>query len=165
MDIEVIDAKKVAFGGHTYDSQLEADWAATLSKLGVEFIAHPGSLQLNDGDRYEPDFLLVNEDILLEVKGPHNDRLEKTVRASREFEKTILIGREGFVIAFDAELETAGLVWHNADVAGEEWVIVWSEGSGSLFAPIAGQPGLIFYSAERCLFDARKQGVSMAKAW
>ena len=94
-----------------YDSQLEADWAASLIAWGVEYVYHPGRLFLKNGDIYEPDFQLTG-DMMLEVKGNHDSRLEKSLRASSESGIPIVVGRSSFLPA-GSDVETAGAVWED----------------------------------------------------
>lgn len=99
--------------GVTYDSQLETDWAATFQTWGLEYEYHPGWMLLDNGDRYEPDFLL-DGDIVFEVKGDHDDRIDKAWRAASEFGLRVIVGRAGFV-APGSDLEYAGAVWEGHD--------------------------------------------------
>ena len=103
--------------GVTYDSALEADWAATLTAWGVEFRYHPGRIFLSNGDIYEPDFQ-VEGDLILEVKGDHDQRIDKAWRANVETGIPIIVGRSGWIPAASG-IEYAGAVWEP-----EEWVIV-----------------------------------------
>lgn len=61
-----------------FRSTLEADWAATLDALGIAWQYEPEAVQLPSGVLYRPDFYLPECTTWLEVKGPHNDRIEKT---------------------------------------------------------------------------------------
>ena len=118
-------AKRREWRGQTYDSQLEADWAATFTAWGMEFRYHPGRLFLSNGDVYEPDFQL--EFGIFEVKGDHDQRIDKAWRANVETGIPVIIGRGGWIPAASG-IEYAGAVWEP-----EEWVVervgeklVWS---------------------------------------
>jgi hypothetical protein len=66
------------YRGVRFRSTLEADWAANLDALGIAWQYEPEAVQLPSGELYRPDFYLPECTTWLEVKGPHNDRLEKT---------------------------------------------------------------------------------------
>lgn len=102
--------------GVQYDSQLEADWAATFMAWGMEFKYHPGRLYLST-DVWEPDFQLEG-DILFEVKGDHDQRIDKAWRANVETGIPVIVGRSGWIPA-GSGIEYAGAVWEP-----EEWVVV-----------------------------------------
>lgn len=102
--------------GVQYDSQLEADWAATFTAWGMEFRYHPGRLFLGNSDIYEPDFQL-DGDIIFEVKGDHDQRVDKAWRAQLETGIPVIVGRGGWIPAASG-IEYAGAVWEP-----EGWVI------------------------------------------
>lgn len=106
MDIRAI---RRVWRGIQFDSQLEADWAATFEAWGMEYHYHPGFMVFDDGVRWEPDFLLEN-DVVFEVKGEHNERLDKAKRAGLEFGLSVVIGRGG-IIHPGMTVEAAGAVW------------------------------------------------------
>lgn len=102
--------------GVTYDSQLEADWAATLTAWRIEFRYHPGRIFLSNNDIYEPDFQLEG-DIIFEVKGEADQRIDKAWRAGLETGIPVIVGRGGWIPAASG-IEYAGAVWEP-----EEWVV------------------------------------------
>lgn len=65
------------YAGVTFRSLLEADWAATLDGLTLEWTYEPQAFQLSDGSNYLPDFYLPGVRAWLEVKGAHQQRLAK----------------------------------------------------------------------------------------
>lgn len=107
--------KRTIFRGTEYDSVLEADWAATLTMWGIEFVYHPGRIFLSNNDIYEPDFQL-DCDMMLEVKGGHNERIDKAWRASTESGIPIVVGRASFLPA-GTNMEYAGAVWEPEEIA------------------------------------------------
>lgn len=133
-------AKRVTWRGTTYDSQLEADWASTLTKWDMLFVYHPGRIFLADSV-YEPDFQLEG-DILLEVKGLHNDRIEKVYEAQEQGYK-IVVGRPGVVMG-DNEVEFAIAVWDG------DYVVAFTEDERLVFQQDPGveADGEFFFSAE-----------------
>lgn len=68
------------YAGTRFASTLEADWAAMFDKLGWYWQYEPEAFRLPEGDIYRPDFCLPSQRVWCEVKGPHNDRLDKAVR-------------------------------------------------------------------------------------
>lgn len=104
-----LKAKRTTWRGTEFDSVLEADWACTLTMWGIEWAYHPGRVFLHNGDIYEPDFQL-DCDMILEVKGAHDDRIDKAWRAAAETGIPVIIGRSSFLPA-GSDLEMAGAVW------------------------------------------------------
>jgi hypothetical protein len=107
-------SKRKVWRGVQFDSQLEADWYATLGVWGVDFVYHPGWVALSGGVVYEPDFQLEG-DVLLEVKGGGNERIEKAWQAGRELGLTVVVARPGVVLGGN-DVEGAGAVWEPKDV-------------------------------------------------
>jgi hypothetical protein len=99
----------------TFRSTLEADWAATLDTWGVLWSYEPMAVDLGDGTRYLCDFWLSGCRVWLEVKGPCEDRLEKTKRLQRAVQPEpwdwqwrppfVMVGRTA---------EQGMAVWHGA---------------------------------------------------
>jgi len=67
------------YSGTQFRSTLEADWAATFDTLGWYWEYEPVAVELKDGIQYRPDFRLPAQKVWCEVKGPHNERLDKAV--------------------------------------------------------------------------------------
>jgi hypothetical protein len=84
-DKPAITAVPSYYRGMKFRSTLEADWAATFDSMGWYWQYEPAAVKLLDGTYYRPDFCLPGQRVWCEVKGPHNERLEKAVR----FQKTI----------------------------------------------------------------------------
>ncbi len=124
---ETIIAKRVVWRGQKFDSQLEADWAATLTMWGVEYVYHPGRIFLGD-TVWEPDFQVEagDDDLLLEVKGWGNHRIDKVLEA-RELGYNVVVGRPGIVVGGN-EQEFAIAHWEGdfniAKRGYEEYVFV-----------------------------------------
>jgi hypothetical protein len=68
----------MTYAGVRFRSTLEADWAATLDSLGIEWQYEPEAVRLPSGELYRPDFYLPHIATWLEVKGPHEEGLGKT---------------------------------------------------------------------------------------
>lgn len=118
MDIKAI---RRVWRGQQFDSQLEAHWAATFTQWGMEYVYHPGRVFLANNDIYEPDFQL-DCDVIFEVKGEHDDRIDKAWRCAAETGIPVIVGRSGWLPA-GSNLEYAGAVWEPDD-----W---WVTNSGS----------------------------------
>lgn len=73
-----ISSVPMTYAGVRFRSTLEADWAATLDALGIVWQYEPEAVRLPSGELYLPDFYLPEIATWLEVKGPHNERLDKT---------------------------------------------------------------------------------------
>lgn len=142
--------------GVQYDSQLEADWAATFTAWGMEFRYHPGRLYLST-DVYEPDFQLEG-DIIFEVKGDHDQRVDKAWRANVETGIPVIVGRGGWIPAASG-IEYAGAVWEP-----EEWVVERADGKLQwAHAAEAWRESEKFYSA-MFGFARGYEGIRMFKA-
>lgn len=72
-----IRAVPKTYSGVLFRSTLEADWAATLDHYGIVWQYEPEAVQLPSGAYYRPDFYLPQLTTWLEVKGWHNERLDK----------------------------------------------------------------------------------------
>lgn len=73
------------YAGTRFASTLEADWAATFDKLGWYWQYEPMAVKLLNGDYYRPDFYLPAQRVWCEVKGPHDERLDKP----KQLQKTL----------------------------------------------------------------------------
>lgn len=147
--------KRTTFRGQEYDSVLEADWAATLTMWGIEFVYHPGRIFLSNSDIYEPDFQL-DCDMMLEVKGGHNQRIEKAWRASVETGIPLIVGRSSFLPA-GTNVECAGAVWEP-----DEYALV-NDGSRLCFTKDVAHPESASWSA-MWAYARGLEGIRMFKA-
>lgn len=68
------------YRGVEFDSTLESDWACTFDALGWKWEHEPVGILVEDGVRYRPDFYLPTQRAWAEVKGPHNQRIDKPSR-------------------------------------------------------------------------------------
>jgi hypothetical protein len=61
-----------------FDSSWEVQYYEYLKKNNIEFEYHPCRIEMKNGRFYEPDFLLIKENQLVEIKNPHmlNDKGE-----------------------------------------------------------------------------------------
>lgn len=73
-----IQAVPKVYSGVKFRSTLEADWAYNLDLLGIVWQYEPEALKLPSGTLYRPDFYLPILSTWLEVKGPHDERIDKT---------------------------------------------------------------------------------------
>ncbi len=70
------------YRGIWFRSTLEADWAATFDSLDWYWRYEPEAVQVGDV-QYRCDFHLPTQRVWCEVKGPHNERIEKPAIFSR----------------------------------------------------------------------------------
>src|SRR5262245_10502329 len=73
----MIRSIKTTYRGVLFASTLEADWAKTLDAMRIVWEYEPEGVTLPDGQRYRCDFYLPRIRTWLEVKGPHDQRLDK----------------------------------------------------------------------------------------
>lgn len=78
-----IKAIPMVYNGIRYRSTLEADWAATMDYYGMHHCYEPVAVETSVGP-YLPDFWLPAQRVFLEVKGPHNERLDKAEALGRD---------------------------------------------------------------------------------
>ena len=78
-----ISSVPMTYAGVRFRSTLEADWAATLDSLNIIWQYEPEAVRLPSGEFYRPDFYLPRIATWLEVKGPHNERLDKTLELAQ----------------------------------------------------------------------------------
>lgn len=97
-----VRALPVTYAGIRFASTLEADWAATFDALGMSWSYEPIALKLSDGQVYRCDFWLRAQRLWVEVKGPHDLRIDKPRRLWEDFggeqddwrSPLVVIGRE-----------------------------------------------------------------------
>lgn len=77
MSAVAVRAIKTTYKGVLFQSTLEADWAKTLDAMRVKWLYEPEGVKLHDGQNYRPDFYLPALTTWLEVKGPHDARIDK----------------------------------------------------------------------------------------
>lgn len=65
------------YRGTEFRSSLEANWAATLDSLSIEWEYEPKTFTLPSGEGYLPDFYLPKVGTWIEVKGTGIPRVEK----------------------------------------------------------------------------------------
>lgn len=68
------------YRGVRFRSTLEADWAATFDSLGWYWQYEPQGLVIDENVPYLCDFYLPTQRVWCEVKGPHDERLDKPGR-------------------------------------------------------------------------------------
>lgn len=69
-----------------FRSTLEADWAATFDEFGWGWTYEPMAIRVNGGAPYLCDFHLPAMDVWAEVKGPHDERIDKVRALARELD-------------------------------------------------------------------------------
>jgi hypothetical protein len=80
-----IEPIPMEYNGTKFRSTLEADWAATFDTLRWHWQYEPVAVKTVVGEAYLCDFHLPNQRVWCEVKGPHNERLDKV----RDFYETV----------------------------------------------------------------------------
>jgi hypothetical protein len=81
--VTAIRAIPRTYAGVRFRSTLEADWAYNLDLLSISWQYEPEGVQLPSGECYRPDFYLPEISTWLEVKGPHDERVDKIVEFGR----------------------------------------------------------------------------------
>lgn len=76
------------YGGHKFRSSLEADWAATFDSLDIAWTYEPVGIEFA-GVKYLPDFWLPSIQVWAEVKGPHNDGVDKPRALQAELNRSV----------------------------------------------------------------------------
>lgn len=84
-------AMPTTYRGVQFRSMLEANWAATLDHYGIEWEYEPEYHVLESGTVYLPDFVLPELNTIIEAKGPHGERLNKTRELAAENPGVIVI--------------------------------------------------------------------------
>lgn len=79
-----VEAIPTQYAGTNFRSRLEAGWATTLDEYGITWEYEQELATLEDGRRYLPDFRLPGLATVIEAKGPHMQRLDKTREYARE---------------------------------------------------------------------------------
>lgn len=113
---------RTTYRGITFRSTLEADWAATLDTLGWHWQYEPIAIQLDSGGAYLCDFHLPNQRVWCEVKGPHNERLEKTAEFYRQLEPDPWDIRQPLVVILRPAGPGDAATWHG--VQGDEDIVI-----------------------------------------
>lgn len=115
------------YGGRWYRSKLEADWAATFDRFNWAFTYETTGLDVN-GTYYLPDFYLKTSRTWCEVKGDHDERIDKP----RELADALKSQRYGFdeweytrlhVVVLRPAGPGRTCMWENA-THGQDMVIV-----------------------------------------
>ena len=76
------------YGGHKFRSSLEADWAATFDSLDIAWTYEPVGVEFG-GVKYLPDFWLPSIRVWAEVKGPHDERVDKPRALQAELNRSV----------------------------------------------------------------------------
>jgi hypothetical protein len=84
------------YGGITFRSTLEADWANTLDTLSIRWEYENRLVTLPQGAEYLPDFWLPDLDTYIEVKGVGVGREWKTRQLAALSDSIVLFGRTSY---------------------------------------------------------------------
>lgn len=91
------------YRGEHFRSRLEADWCATLDHYQITWEYEPDAVNVHDGLKYLPDFHLPMQRVWIEVKGPGDDNIDKTIA----FQKALL-ERDHYKWDFEQHLVVIG---------------------------------------------------------
>lgn len=116
-----ITAIPMEYNGIVFRSTLEASWARTLDTWDWHWSYEPIALDI-DGVKYLPDFWVPNQNLWLEVKGPHNERLDKAERLEREFRTDDLDIHKPLIVILRPADRRDNAVWEGA-LPGSEIVL------------------------------------------
>lgn len=84
-------AIETEYNGYLFRSRLEARWAVFFDTLGIEYQYEKEGIELENGERYLPDFWLPNEEVWVEIK-PEKPCLDEP--GVREYELCEALARE-----------------------------------------------------------------------
>lgn len=73
-------AISTVYNGTKFRSRLEASFAQHFDQRGMPWVYEPEAFALSDGTNYLPDFWLPTARTWVEIKGPHNERIDKVER-------------------------------------------------------------------------------------
>jgi hypothetical protein len=121
----------MTYKGTTFRSRLEASWAAHFDQRGMPWDYEPEGFVLSDGTRYLPDFYVPTARAWAEIKGDHDQRIEKVERFAAELWQDSGIEDQGRHEVWDAEAPMVVLlrcpredpgwpdgIWHNISPFG-----------------------------------------------
>ena len=72
-----LQAIPVDYRGVTFRSTLEGDWAKNLDAMNLVWEYEPEGVKLSNRQNYRCDFYLPRVTTWMEVKGPHDERIDK----------------------------------------------------------------------------------------
>jgi len=72
------------YRGTRFRSRLEASWVAHFDKIALPWLYEPEGFTLDDGTNYLPDFYLPTARAWVEVKGAHNERIDKVEKFAEQ---------------------------------------------------------------------------------
>lgn len=78
-----MEARRIWYDQTWFRSSLEADWAATMHSLSLEWLYEPEKFRLPENGWYLPDFYLPKIGTWIEVKGENVPRVEKARELAR----------------------------------------------------------------------------------
>lgn len=133
----IIAAIPMEYRGVTYRSTLEADWAATMDALGWFYNYEPIALTFG-GIGYLPDFFVPNQNVWLEVKGPHDERIHKAERLATELDDDDLDIRKPLVVILRASGPNGMAIWEGAHPGTEIVISTCPECRAETFVDLNG---------------------------
>ena len=152
-------ARKTRWRDIEFDSYLEASWAASLTAWGIEWVHHPGSVYLEGGIEYQPDFALPEVPtprdyitVLLEIKPFLSNSLGgwKPILFAKDYQNVILLLGIAPIPYKSPFGDREAAVWHHEfynftveDVERDSGHKLLSPGSSP--ERVVTKPGLRFY--------------------
>lgn len=110
-----ITAVPTSYRGTRFRSTLEADWAATFDSMGWYWQYEPSAVKLLNGELYRPDFCLPGQRVWCEVKGPHNERLDKAVLLQKTLQGDAYDWESWLVVILRPPGPGEVAVWHGTN--------------------------------------------------
>lgn len=118
-----IRAVPLEYRGILFRSTLEADWAATLVELGIDTWSYEPDLVDIGGARYLCDFYLPAQSVWLEVKGPHDERIDKPTRLAKALRPDRDDWRAPIVVIGRVPIQGCAS-WHGTEEAQD--IVLWN---------------------------------------
>jgi hypothetical protein len=122
-----INAVPTIYRGTRFRSTLEADWAATFDSMGWYWQYEPEAVRLRSGEFYRPDFYLPATRVWCEVKGPHNERLDKAIELQETLNYDAYSWETALVVILRAPGPGDVAVWHGTNALQDIVLVRCSE--------------------------------------
>lgn len=121
------------YKGTRFRSTLEADWACTFDAMGWQWQYEPEALLLSTGVMYRPDFYLPSQRVWCEVKGPHNERMDRPSQLHRDLNWDNVDEWSWYaklVVVLRAPGPGEAAMWDKATDEGQDIVVVFCPEEG-----------------------------------